>query len=183
MLTLCPGYFSPAASKALWVFGEPITNCQSWLTHRLCSLPGSSVHGILQTRILLWGSHSHLQGIFPTQGSNLQPLKLYEFLLSQSLTVKVGQLTDFVVWQAPLSMGSSRQEYCCGEAIPIYRGSSRPGIEPGSPALQADSLSFGPNTGEKGSPCLPGFPGQEEKWKAISTGCGKCHEDGAAQEH
>ena len=77
-------------------------------------------------------------------------------------------------------MGSSRQEYCCGEAIPIYRGSSRPGIEPGSPALQADSLSFGPNTGEKGSLCLPGFPGQEEKWKAISTGCGKCHEDGAA---
>ena len=41
-----------------------------------CSLPGSSVHGILQARILKWvtipfskGS-SLLQGIFPTQGSN-----------------------------------------------------------------------------------------------------------------
>jgi len=43
-----------------------------------CSPPGSSVHGILQARILEWvptpwekGSHSFLQGIFPTQGSNL----------------------------------------------------------------------------------------------------------------
>ena len=34
-----------------------------------CSPPGSSVHGILQARILEWVSL--LQGIFPTQGSNL----------------------------------------------------------------------------------------------------------------
>ena len=33
-----------------------------------CSPPVSSVHGILQARIL--GSHSLLQGIFPTQGLN-----------------------------------------------------------------------------------------------------------------
>ena len=38
-----------------------------------CSLPGSCVHGILQVRILEWVAaiHSFLQGIFPTQGSNL----------------------------------------------------------------------------------------------------------------
>ena len=36
-----------------------------------CSLPGSSVHGILQARILEWVSHFLLQGIFLTQGSNL----------------------------------------------------------------------------------------------------------------
>ena len=35
-----------------------------------CSPPGSSVHGISQARVLEWGSHSLLQGIFPTQGSN-----------------------------------------------------------------------------------------------------------------
>ena len=33
------------------------------------SPPGSSAHGILQARILA-GCHAHLQGIFPTQGSN-----------------------------------------------------------------------------------------------------------------
>ena len=49
-----------------------------------CRPPGSSVHGILQARILEW------------------------------------------------------------VAIPFFRGSSRPGIKPGSPALQADSLPSEP---------------------------------------
>ena len=35
-----------------------------------CSPPGSSVRGILQARMLEWVSHSLLQGIFLTQGSN-----------------------------------------------------------------------------------------------------------------
>ena len=36
-----------------------------------CSLTGSSVLGILQAIIQRMGSHSFLQRIFPTQGSNL----------------------------------------------------------------------------------------------------------------
>ena len=36
-----------------------------------CSPPGSSIHGILQIRILEWVAiPSLLQGVFPTQGSN-----------------------------------------------------------------------------------------------------------------
>ena len=35
-----------------------------------CSLPVSSVHDILQARILEWVAISFLQGIFSTQGSN-----------------------------------------------------------------------------------------------------------------
>ena len=35
----------------------------------LCDLPGSSVHGILQARILEWAA-MFLQGIVPTQGLN-----------------------------------------------------------------------------------------------------------------
>ena len=35
-----------------------------------CSLPGFSVHGILQARILEWVIISFSRGIFPTQGSN-----------------------------------------------------------------------------------------------------------------
>ena len=35
-----------------------------------CSPPGSSIYIILQARILEWATHSLLQGIFPTQGSN-----------------------------------------------------------------------------------------------------------------
>ena len=36
-----------------------------------CSPLGSSVRGILHTRMLELGCHALLQGIFPTQGSNL----------------------------------------------------------------------------------------------------------------
>ena len=35
-----------------------------------CSPPGSSVHGILQARILEWVAISFSRGIFSTQGSN-----------------------------------------------------------------------------------------------------------------
>ena len=45
-----------------------------------CSLPGSSVHGIFQARGLEWGSHFLLQGIFPTQGSNLGLLHCKQML-------------------------------------------------------------------------------------------------------
>ena len=42
---------------------------------RLCDpmdggLPGSSIHGIFQARVLEWGCHFLLQEIFPTQGLN-----------------------------------------------------------------------------------------------------------------
>ena len=35
-----------------------------------CSLPGSSVQGMLQARILEWVAISFSRGIFPTQESN-----------------------------------------------------------------------------------------------------------------
>ena len=42
--------------------------------------------------------------------------------------------------QIPLSMGFSRQVYWSGLPFPSPGDLSNPGIEPGSPALQADSL-------------------------------------------
>ena len=45
-----------------------------------------------------------------------------------------------VARQAPLSMRFSRQEYCSGLPLPSPGELPDPGIEPGSPALQADSL-------------------------------------------
>ena len=42
--------------------------------------------------------------------------------------------------QAPLSMGFSRQEYWSGLPFPSPGDLPDPGIEPGFPALQADSL-------------------------------------------
>ena len=82
-----------------------------------CSLPGSSVHRILHTGV---GICSLFQGIFPTQGSNpgLPHCRWILYHLSHQ--------------------GSSRiLEWV---AYPFSRRSSDPGIEPGSPALEADSL-------------------------------------------
>ena len=45
-----------------------------------------------------------------------------------------------VAHQAPLSMGFSRQEYWSGLPFPSRGDLPDPGIEPGSPALQADTL-------------------------------------------
>ena len=45
-----------------------------------------------------------------------------------------------VTCRAPLSMGFSRQEYWTGLPFPSLGDLPHPGIEPGSPVLQADSL-------------------------------------------
>ena len=49
-----------------------------------------------------------------------------------------------VAHQAPPSMGFSRQEYWSGLSFPSPGDRPDPGIEPGSPTLQADSLPSEP---------------------------------------
>ena len=46
--------------------------------------------------------------------------------------------------QPPLSTRFSRQEYCSGLLFPSPGDLPNPGIEPGSPALQADTLTSEP---------------------------------------
>ena len=58
-----------------------------------------------------------------------------------SCSVKSDSQTSWtVVSQAPLSMEFSRQGYWSGLPFPSPGDLPDPGIEPGSPALQADSL-------------------------------------------
>ena len=49
-----------------------------------------------------------------------------------------------VACKAPLSMSFSRQDYWSGLPFPSPGDLPDPGIEPGSPALQADSLPSKP---------------------------------------
>ena len=56
-----------------------------------CSLPGSSVHGDSPGKNTGVGCHAFLQGIFPTQGSNLCLL---------SSTLAVGFSTHSTTWEA-----------------------------------------------------------------------------------
>ena len=52
--------------------------------------------------------------------------------------------TRTVAYQAPPPMGFSRQEYWSGLLFPSPGDLPNPGIEPGSPTLQADALSSEP---------------------------------------
>ena len=66
-----------------------------------------------------------------------------------------------VAHQAPLCMRFSRQEYWSGLAFPALGDLPNPGIEPGSPALQAHSLPAEP----------PRKPSSSETWhKSFSQG-------------
>ena len=49
-----------------------------------------------------------------------------------------------IAYQAPQSMGFSRQEYWSGLPFPSPGDLPNPGIEPGSPALQTDALLSAP---------------------------------------
>ena len=49
-----------------------------------------------------------------------------------------------VAYQAPPSMGFSRQEYWSGLPFPFPGDLPDPGIEPGFPAFQADALTSEP---------------------------------------
>ena len=62
-----------------------------------------------------------------------------------------------VAHQAPLSMGFSRQEYCSGLPFPSPGDLPDPGIEPWSPAFQADSSPSEP----------PGKPSLISKYTTI----------------
>ena len=53
-----------------------------------------------------------------------------------------------VAYQAPLSMGFSRQEYWSGLPFPSPGDLPDPGIEPGFPALEADALTSEPITAD-----------------------------------
>ena len=54
----------------LWVCAKLLQSCPTLCNPVDCSPPGSSVHRILQARILDWVAMPFSRGFFPTQGSN-----------------------------------------------------------------------------------------------------------------
>ena len=131
---------------------------QSCLT--LWCLPDSSVHGILQTRILEWASMSSsrgsskprnwtlsftspalVEGFFITEppGKPVTTLLLL-LLLSRFSRVQLCVTPQTAAHQAPLSLGFSRQEYWSGLPFPSPGDLPDSGIKPASLALQSDSL-------------------------------------------
>ena len=83
-----------------------------------------------------------------------------------------------VAHQAPLSMGFSRQEYWSGLSFPSPGDPPDPGIEPGSPVLQADSLPSEPPPAHK-----PWCSGHGTHSKAPMQGGDACQGLSIIQQH
>ena len=126
----------------------PCSLCLCVLSHSVCptlcnpvdcSLPGSSVHGILQARILEWVAMPSCRG---SSNPGIEPRSpaLKAYILPSKPLGSPGILG----WEDPL--GSPRilewVNYPFSRDRPFFL--TDPGIELGSPALQADSLPSEP---------------------------------------
>ena len=77
-------FLPPCCAKSLW-------SCLILCNPMVCSPPGSSVHGILQARILEWIAISFSWGSFPIQGSNPSLLCLLHWQESSLSPVPPGK--------------------------------------------------------------------------------------------
>ena len=99
-----------------------------------CSLPVSSSMGF--PRQEYWNGLP-----FPSPGDLPHPGIELTSLVSVYNGIKTSVVAErsYVAHQASLSMGFSRQEYWSGLPFPSPGDLPHPGVEPGSPALQADA--------------------------------------------
>ena len=91
----------------------------------------------------LWRIRKVLMELIQTMGPSSER-KTSVCVLSRFSHVRLFVTPWTVARQAPLSMGFSRQEYWSGLPLPSPGDLSNPGIEPRSPAWQADALSSEP---------------------------------------
>ena len=84
-------------------------------------------------------------------------------------TVRLFETPWTVAYQAPPSMGFCRQECWSGLPFPSLGDLPDPGIEPGSPALQADALPSEPPGKPNRHPCLvPNLRGNAFRFSLFS---------------
>ena len=148
-----------------------LTHVQHFATPWNCSLPGSSVHGILWARILQWVA-------IPSSTRSLEPVSLMSPALAGSF------FTTNATWEAPylylhahvyiFIFGCSGfhpcsmedlSSWCSGSIVyglnscPMAHGILVPwaGIEPASPALEGGFLTTGPPRKSVGDASLYSF--------------------------
>ena len=116
-----------------------------------CSPPGSSVHGILQTRTLEWVAIPFSRGIFPTQGSNLGLLHCGQILYRVShqgrLILRGPQRERLAAFwgtsEMPQEVRSGSQLLLCHQRRGVPPATD-PGLHPSSPyGLRAATAPWG----------------------------------------
>ena len=101
--------------------------------------------------MFFWSASSQLGPLHPWRTKSIWQFPVEHMVsgpricvLSQFSCVQLFATLWTVVFQAPLSMGFSTQEYWSGLPLPTPGDLPNLGIEPVSPALQADSLPTEP---------------------------------------
>ena len=89
-----------------------------------------------------YGPDSYIEVLTPEpQNITILGVKVFRKVKVKSLNhVRLFATPWTVAYQAPPSTGFSRQEYCSGLPFSSPGDLPSPGIEPGSPTLQADTL-------------------------------------------
>ena len=103
---------------------EVAQSCPTLSNPMDCSLPGSSIHGISQARVLEWGAITF---------SGMKAISSVQLLSS----VRLFATPWTIAHQALLSMGFPRQEYWNGLPFPPPGYLPDPEIEPTSPVSPA----------------------------------------------
>ena len=111
-------------------WSEVAQSCPNLCDPMDCSLPGFSAHGIFQARVLEWVAISFSSAWKWKWSHSTSPSEV------KSLSrVWLFATPWTVAYQAPLSMGFSRQYRWSGLPFPSPADLPDPGIEPRSPAL------------------------------------------------
>ena len=106
------------------VESEVAQSCPTLCDPMDCSLPGFSIHGIFQARVLEWVALSFTRGSsLPRDRTQVSVLCYVTSVVSDFATSRT------VARQVPLCMGFSRQEYWSGLPFPSPVGLPDPGIE------------------------------------------------------
>ena len=118
-----------------------IQSCLTLCSPMHCSLPGSSVCGILQARVLEWVAIPFSRvSIKPRDWTRVSCIagRFFTTWATRESESEVAQLCPTLC--DPMAMGFSRQEYWSGLPFPSPEDLPNTGLEPRSPAVQADSL-------------------------------------------
>ena len=135
--------------------GKSLQSCSILCDPMDCSPPGSSIHGILQARILEWVAMPSPRvtntwtalTMWPGQESfnpHSDPTRHCLLLFSCSGLIDSSENPWAVAHQAPLSVEFPRQEYWSGLPFPSSRDLPHPRIELVSPALAGRFLTTEP---------------------------------------
>ena len=115
----------PNWSSSVYFLCSVAQSCVTLCDPMDCSLPGSSVQGILQAKNTGVGCHFLLQGIFSTQGLNPHLNMLFYWMIQFSETTHIPRSWDVVIQQTKLFMAKMEKLYLSHQAaspcqIPLY---------------------------------------------------------------